>query len=79
MSWELDEEASRPYIQRALEQGINFLDTADVYSKGSSEEILGRALKDFAASRDEVVVATKVIQPIGQGTNDRGLSPENIL
>src|SRR5512136_20387 len=79
MSWELDEEASRPYIQRALEQGINFFDTADVYSKGSSEEILGRALKDFAASRDEVVVATKVNQPMGPGPNQRGLSRKHIM
>jgi aryl-alcohol dehydrogenase-like predicted oxidoreductase len=79
MSWELDEEASRPYIQRALEQGINFFDTADVYSKGSSEEILGRALKDFAASRDEVVIATKVNQPMGPGPNERGLSRKHIM
>jgi 1-deoxyxylulose-5-phosphate synthase len=79
MSWELDEEASRPYIQRALEQGINFFDTADVYSKGSSEEILGRALKDFAASRDEVVIATKVNQPMGPGSNQRGLSRKHIF
>ncbi|MEI7846694.1 MAG: aldo/keto reductase [Chloroflexota bacterium] len=79
MSWELDEEASRPYIQHALEQGINFFDTADVYSKGSSEEILGRALKDFAASRDEVVIATKVRQPVGPGPNDYGLSRKHIL
>jgi 1-deoxyxylulose-5-phosphate synthase len=79
MSWELDEEASRPYVQRALELGINFFDTADVYSKGSSEEILGRALKDFAASRDEVVIATKVRQPMGPGPNDYGLSRKHIL
>jgi aryl-alcohol dehydrogenase-like predicted oxidoreductase len=79
MSWELDEEASRPYIQRALEQGINFFDTADVYSKGSSEEILGRALKDFAASRDELVIATKVNQPMGPGPNQRGLSRKHIM
>ena len=78
MSWELDEEASRPYIQHALEQGVNFFDTADVYSKGSSEEILGRALRDFA-SRDDVVVATKVNQPMGQGANDRGLSRKHIM
>ncbi len=79
MSWELDEEASRPYIQRALEQGINFFDTADVYSKGSSEEILGRALRDFAASRDEVVIATKVNQPMGPGPNQCGLSRKHIM
>jgi aryl-alcohol dehydrogenase-like predicted oxidoreductase len=79
MSWELDEASSRPYIQRALEMGINFFDTADVYSKGSSEEILGRALKDFAASRDEVVIATKVNQPMGPGPNERGLSRKHIM
>jgi aryl-alcohol dehydrogenase-like predicted oxidoreductase len=79
MAWELDEAASRPYIQRALELGINFFDTADVYSKGSSEEILGRALKDFAASRDEVVIATKVNQPMSPGPNDRGQSRKHIL
>ena len=78
MSWELDEEASRPFIQRALELGINFFDTADVYSKGSSEEILGRALRDFA-SRDEVVIATKVRFPMGEGPNDQGLSRKHIL
>jgi aryl-alcohol dehydrogenase-like predicted oxidoreductase len=78
MSWELDEEASRPFIQRALELGINFFDTADVYSKGSSEEILGRALHDFA-SRDEVVIATKVRFPMGEGPNDQGLSRKHIM
>ncbi len=78
MSWELDEEASRPYIQHALELGINFFDTADVYSKGSSEEILGQALKDFA-KRDEVVIATKVRQPMGPGPNDYGLSRKHIF
>jgi 1-deoxyxylulose-5-phosphate synthase len=78
-SWELDEAASRPYIQRALELGINFFDTANVYSKGSSEEILGRALKDFVASRDEIVIATKVYFPMGEGPNDRGLSRKHIL
>jgi len=76
-SWTLDEAASRPYIQRALELGINFFDTADVYSKGSSEEILGRALKDFA-KRDEVVIATKVRQPMGPGPNDSGLSRKHM-
>jgi 1-deoxyxylulose-5-phosphate synthase len=76
--WVLDEEQSRPYIQRALEQGINFFDTADVYANGTSEEYLGRALRDFA-KRDEVVIATKVRQPMGQGPNDRGLSRKHIL
>ena len=66
--WILNEEQSRPYIKRALEAGINFFDTANVYSNGTSEEYLGRALKDFA-KRDEVVIATKVRQPMGPGPN----------
>jgi len=77
--WVLDEEHSRPYIRRALELGINFFDTANVYSNGRSEEILGKALKDFASSRDDVVVATKVYFPMGQGPNDRGLSRKHIM
>jgi 1-deoxyxylulose-5-phosphate synthase len=76
--WTLDEERSRPFIQRALELGINFFDTADVYGNGSSETILGRALQDFA-TRDEVVVATKVYFDIGPSPNDRGLSRKHIL
>jgi aryl-alcohol dehydrogenase-like predicted oxidoreductase len=78
-SWELDEEASRPFIKRALELGINFFDTANVYSQGSSEEITGKALRDFAASRDEVVIATKVHFPMGPGPNDRGQSRKHII
>jgi aryl-alcohol dehydrogenase (NADP+) len=58
--WVLDEDESRPFIRRALELGINFFDTADMYSAGASEEVLGRALRDFGPSRDGVVVATKV-------------------
>ena len=77
--WALDEEASRPFIQRALELGINFFDTANVYSTGSSEEIVGKALKDFAASRDEIVLATKVFFPMGEGPNDKGLSRKHIM
>ncbi len=77
--WALDEEASRPFIQRALELGINFFDTANVYSNGRSEEIVGKALRDFAASRDEVVIATKVYSEMGPGPNDRGLSRKHIL
>jgi 1-deoxyxylulose-5-phosphate synthase len=76
--WELDEEQSRPYIQRALELGINFFDTADVYSNGMSEEVTGRALRDFTR-RDEVVIATKVRFPMGEGPNDQGLSRKHIL
>ena len=78
-SWELDEEASRPFIKQALELGINFFDIANVYINGRSEEVVGRALKDFAASRDEVVIATKVFFPMGSGPNDRGLSRKHIL
>jgi aryl-alcohol dehydrogenase-like predicted oxidoreductase len=76
--WVINEEQSRPYIQRALELGINFFDTANVYANGTSEEYLGRALKDFA-KRDEVVIATKVNQPMGPGPNDRGLSRKHIM
>jgi len=76
--WSLPEEDSRPFIKRALELGINFFDTADVYSNGASEEILGRALRDFA-TRDQVVVATKVHGMMGPGPNDGGLSRKHIL
>ncbi len=76
--WTLDEAASRPFVQRALERGINFFDTADMYSRGVSEEVTGRALKDFAR-RDQVIVATKVYQPMGEGPNDKGLSRKHLL
>jgi aryl-alcohol dehydrogenase-like predicted oxidoreductase len=69
----LDEEASRPILQRAIEAGINFFDTANVYAAGVSEEITGRALKDFAR-RDEVVIATKAWGTWGKGPNQGGLS-----
>ena len=76
--WVLDEAESRPFIQRALEHGINFFDTADMYSLGASEQVLGRALKALA-KRDQVVVATKVFNPMGDGPNDRGLSRKHIM
>jgi aryl-alcohol dehydrogenase-like predicted oxidoreductase len=76
--WVLDEESSRPIIKKALELGINFFDTANVYSIGASEEILGRALKDFA-KRDEVVIATKVHGKMREGPNGGGLSRRAIL
>ncbi|HEX8607431.1 MAG TPA: aldo/keto reductase [Pedobacter sp.] len=76
--WALNEEQSRPFIQKALELGINFFDTADVYSAGASEEVVGKALKDLA-KRDEVVIATKVFNPMGPGPNDKGLSRKHIL
>ncbi|MFD4872960.1 aldo/keto reductase [Streptomyces sp. NPDC058420] len=76
--WTLDEEASRPLIRQALEAGINFLDTANVYSDGTSEEITGRTLKDFAR-RDEVVLATKVHGRTRPGPNGAGLSRKAIM
>jgi aryl-alcohol dehydrogenase (NADP+) len=76
--WTLDEEHSRPLIRRALEGGINFFDTANVYSAGSSEEIVGRALRDFGR-RDELVLATKVHGRMHQGPNGAGLSRKAIM
>jgi 1-deoxyxylulose-5-phosphate synthase len=77
-AWTLDEEMSRPIIRQALELGINFFDTANVYAEGSSEEITGRALKDFAR-REEVVIATKVHGRMRQGPNGAGLSRKAIM
>jgi aryl-alcohol dehydrogenase-like predicted oxidoreductase len=77
-TWTLSEEDSRPYIKSALENGINFFDTANVYSHGESERVLGRALRDFA-KREEVVVATKVHSPMRLGPNGKGLSRKAIL
>ena len=76
--WVLDEDNSRPIIIQALEMGINFFDTANVYSLGASEEILGRAIKN-SARRDEVVIATKVFFPMREGPNGGGLSRKAIL
>jgi len=76
--WVLEEEEGRPFIRRALELGINFFDTADVYSRGRSEEILGKALKDFGPGRDKVVIATKVFGEMGDDPNQRGLSRKHI-
>jgi aryl-alcohol dehydrogenase-like predicted oxidoreductase len=76
--WSLDEEHSRPLIRHALEAGITFFDTANIYSQGSSEEILGRALRDFA-DRDEVVIATKLRHPMRSGPNGRGLSRKAVM
>ena len=77
--WVLEEEEARPFIRRAIELGINFFDTADMYSVGVSEEILGRALKDFGHGRDRVVVATKVFNPMSEDPNHRGLSRKHIM
>lgn len=76
--WTLNEEQSRPFIRKALDLGINFFDTANVYSDGTSEEIVGRALKEYA-SRDEVVIATKVNGRMHSGPNGQGLSRKAIL
>jgi 1-deoxyxylulose-5-phosphate synthase len=78
-SWVLPEAAGRPFIQRAVEAGINFFDTADMYSRGVSEEVLGRAVRDFVARRDDAVIATKVNFPMSEAPNDRGLSRKHIL
>ena len=77
-AWSIDEAESRPFIRRALEGGINFFDTANRYSLGSSEEILGRAIKDFTR-RDEVVIATKVYGRMRPGPNGGGLSRKAII
>ncbi|MFI9802857.1 aldo/keto reductase [Streptomyces sp. NPDC052301] len=76
--WTLDEEASRPLIRQALEAGITFFDTANVYSDGTSEEIVGRALRDFA-NRDEIVLATKVNGRMRPGPNGAGLSRKAVM
>ena len=76
--WAIDEQSSRAVIKRALELGINYFDTANVYSAGTSEEFVGRALKDMA-NRNEIVLATKVHFPTGEGRNCRGLSRKEIL
>jgi 1-deoxyxylulose-5-phosphate synthase len=76
--WVLEEEESRPFFRRAIELGINFFDTADMYSVGVSEEILGRALKQLGAARDKVVIATKVFNAMGDDVNQRGLSRKHI-
>jgi aryl-alcohol dehydrogenase-like predicted oxidoreductase len=76
--WALNEEQSRPFIKKAIELGINFFDTADVYTAGASEKVVGKALNDFT-KRDEVVLATKVFNPMGPGPNDKGLSRKHIM
>jgi aryl-alcohol dehydrogenase-like predicted oxidoreductase len=76
--WVLTEEESRPFVKRALELGINFFDTADMYSLGVSEEVTGRLLREMV-NREEVVIATKVFFPIGQGPNGGGLSRKHIM
>src|SRR5213080_4083488 len=77
--WVLEEEESRPFLKRAVELGINFFDTADMYSLGVSEQIVGRALKDFGGSRERYVIATKVFNAMGDDPNERGLSRKHIM
>ncbi|HUI89526.1 MAG TPA: aldo/keto reductase [Anaerolineales bacterium] len=77
--WVLEEEQAKPFVKHALDAGINFFDTADVYSQGVSEEILGNTLRALGAQRDTVVIATKVFNPMSDEINDRGLSRKHIL
>jgi aryl-alcohol dehydrogenase (NADP+) len=77
--WVLDYEASKPFYRRAIELGINFFDTADVYSNGESEVVTGRMLKELGVSREQVVVATKVHGPMGKDPNQKGLSRKHIM
>ena len=77
--WVLEEEDAKPFIRQALDAGINFFDTADMYSVGASEEILGKALKEFGVARDHSVIATKVFSPMSGDPNDRGLSRKHIM
>src|ERR1700756_4682042 len=76
--WVLDEDASFPFFGQALDAGINFFDTADIYSNGVSEEVTGRALRKFGVRREEVVIATKVYNPMGSTPNERGTSKKHI-
>ena len=76
--WLLDETTARPFFKQAIEAGINFFDTADVYSIGVCEEIVGRALKDLA-KRDEIVIATKLYGPMGPGKNQKRLSRKHVM
>jgi aryl-alcohol dehydrogenase (NADP+) len=77
--WVLEEKESLPFYRRAIEAGINFFDTADVYSLGVSEEITGRALKEYGPSRDKIVIATKVFNAMGSDPNQKGLSRKHIM
>ncbi len=76
--WALNEEQSKPFIKKALELGINFFDTADIYAFGKSEEVVGAALKEYAR-RDDVVIATKAFNPMSPAPNDGGLSRKHIM
>ena len=76
--WVMDEEESRPFFKQALDAGINFFDTADMYSNGASEEVTGRALKKLGIRREEIVIATKVYNPTGESPNERGTSKKHV-
>ena len=77
--WILEEDEAKPFLKRALDAGINFFDTADVYSQGVSEEVLGNLLQAFGVQRETLVIATKVFHPMSDDVNDRGLSRKHIL
>ena len=77
--WVLEDAEARPFYRRAMEAGINFFDTADIYSLGVSEEITGRALKEYGPSRDKLVIATKVFNAMGDDPNQQGLSRKHIM
>jgi aryl-alcohol dehydrogenase-like predicted oxidoreductase len=77
--WVLEEDEARPFVQRAIEAGINFFDTADMYSVGESERVTGKLLREFQPRREELVIATKVFNPMSECPNDRGLSRKHIL
>ena len=77
--WILDYDEARPFVARALDAGINFFDTADIYSGGASEEVTGRALREVGVARHRVVVATKVYNPMGDDPNEGGLSRKHIM
>jgi aryl-alcohol dehydrogenase-like predicted oxidoreductase len=76
--WVLDDKAARPFFEQALAAGINFFDTADMYSDGASEEVLGRALRDLAVPREKVVIATKLFNPTGDTPNERGTGRKHV-
>lgn len=77
--WVLEEDEARPLVRKAIEAGINFFDTADMYSLGESERVTGKLLKEFQPRREELVIATKVFNPMSDGVNDRGLSRKHIM
>ena len=77
--WVLEEGEARPFVKRALEAGINFFATADMYSVGESERVTGKLLRELQPRREELVIATKVYNPMSDGPNDRGLSRKHIM